>query len=240
MRTRLSYANVMATIAVFVALGGSSYAAVTLTGKDIKDGTLTGKDVRDRSLTAKDFKGSVAGPQGKRGRTGATGAQGLQGAAGPQGAVGAAGPQGPKGDTPLAGPRGYSYEVGGQFTAPVTDYTLEVTPEAPAAARNLTCLVISTIQVRAYGTVHPDESLSLRNAVFLDGVEEQDGQPGQYLTYTGPQSFYQPAMTRSSIISVPAGKRFSFGVEFDNNLSDTQPDAYADDAVSAVTSYACD
>ena len=43
MRGRLSYANVMATIAVFVALGGSSYAAVKITGKDIKDESITGK-----------------------------------------------------------------------------------------------------------------------------------------------------------------------------------------------------
>ena len=32
-RSRLSYANVMSTLAVFIALGGSSYAAVTLNGR---------------------------------------------------------------------------------------------------------------------------------------------------------------------------------------------------------------
>jgi hypothetical protein len=31
----LTYANVMATIAVFVALGGSSYAALRITGHDV-------------------------------------------------------------------------------------------------------------------------------------------------------------------------------------------------------------
>lgn len=56
MRTRLSYSNVMATLAVFVALGGTSYAAAKLTGADIRNGTLTGKDVRDGSLTGKDLK----------------------------------------------------------------------------------------------------------------------------------------------------------------------------------------
>ena len=64
LRARLTYANVMATIAVFVALGGSSYAALRITGKnvpkdaltgaDIKD--LTGRDVRDNSLTGADVK----------------------------------------------------------------------------------------------------------------------------------------------------------------------------------------
>ena len=35
MRERLSYANVMATIAVFLALGGSAYAVKRIEGKDI-------------------------------------------------------------------------------------------------------------------------------------------------------------------------------------------------------------
>jgi len=52
-RDRLTYANVMATIAVFVALGGTTYAAVTITGRDVKDGSLTGKDVKRNSLTGR-------------------------------------------------------------------------------------------------------------------------------------------------------------------------------------------
>ncbi len=53
LRDRLTYANVMATIAVFIALGGTTYAAVTITGRDIKDGSLTGRDVKRNSLTGK-------------------------------------------------------------------------------------------------------------------------------------------------------------------------------------------
>jgi hypothetical protein len=53
---RLSYANVMASIAVFAALGGSAYAVATVTGKDVKNNSLTGKDVRDGSLTERDIK----------------------------------------------------------------------------------------------------------------------------------------------------------------------------------------
>ena len=37
LRGRLSYANVMSTIAVFVALGGTTYAAATITGSDVKN-----------------------------------------------------------------------------------------------------------------------------------------------------------------------------------------------------------
>jgi hypothetical protein len=38
MRRRLTYANVMSTIAVFAVLGGTSYAAITITGAQVKDG----------------------------------------------------------------------------------------------------------------------------------------------------------------------------------------------------------
>lgn len=52
---RLSYANVMSTIAVFVALGGTTYAAATITGSDVKNRSLTGKDIKRNSLTGKEI-----------------------------------------------------------------------------------------------------------------------------------------------------------------------------------------
>ena len=107
LRARLTYANVMATIAVFVALGGSSYAALRITGKnvpkdaltgaDIKD--LTGRDVRDNSLTGADVKdltsadvanGKLLAEDFAPGQL----PQGPQGAAGPQGRQGDPGPSG--------------------------------------------------------------------------------------------------------------------------------------------------
>jgi hypothetical protein len=93
LRGRLTYANVMATIAVFVALGGTSVAAVSLkrnsvgsaqikngsvTGNDVKNNSLSGGDIK--SLTSKDFKGGQL-PQGAQGATGP------QGPAGPAGAT---------------------------------------------------------------------------------------------------------------------------------------------------------
>jgi hypothetical protein len=64
LRPRLTYANVMATVAVFIALGGSSYAALKVTGRNVpKDAltgadikNLTGRDVRNNSLTGADVK----------------------------------------------------------------------------------------------------------------------------------------------------------------------------------------
>jgi hypothetical protein len=50
LRRHLTYANVMATIAVFIALGGSSYAALSLTGRDIKDRSLTQRELKRNTL----------------------------------------------------------------------------------------------------------------------------------------------------------------------------------------------
>jgi hypothetical protein len=58
-------------------LGGSAYAAATITGKKIKNSSITGRDVKNKSLTRRDFKGSV------RGRRGAPGPAGLTGPPGP-------------------------------------------------------------------------------------------------------------------------------------------------------------
>jgi hypothetical protein len=56
LRSRLTYANVVATLALFVALGGSSYAALTITGRNVRNSSLTGKDVKNNSLTGSDVK----------------------------------------------------------------------------------------------------------------------------------------------------------------------------------------
>ncbi len=51
LRDRLSYANVLATLALFLALGGGAvYAAGQITGADVKDDSLTGKDIKESTL----------------------------------------------------------------------------------------------------------------------------------------------------------------------------------------------
>lgn len=58
----VTYANVVATIALFLALGtGGAYAANEWTGKNIKNGSLTGADVRNGSLTGADLKDGKVG-----------------------------------------------------------------------------------------------------------------------------------------------------------------------------------
>jgi hypothetical protein len=60
-RQRLGYANVMATVAVFIALGGSSYAALTITGADVRDGSLTNRDLKKNTLGGRTVKESRLG-----------------------------------------------------------------------------------------------------------------------------------------------------------------------------------
>jgi hypothetical protein len=60
-RRKLSYANVMSTLALFIALGGTSYAALQLTGRDIRDGSLTSRDLRHNSLGGGSIKESRLG-----------------------------------------------------------------------------------------------------------------------------------------------------------------------------------
>jgi hypothetical protein len=73
---RLSFANVMSLVAVFIALGGTAYAALKLPknsvgAKQIKSGAVRSAEVKDFSLQAKDLaKGLPAGEKGERGPEG--------------------------------------------------------------------------------------------------------------------------------------------------------------------------
>ena len=53
---RPSPSLVVAGLALVVATGGTSYAAVMITGADVKNGSLTGKDLKSHSVTGKDIR----------------------------------------------------------------------------------------------------------------------------------------------------------------------------------------
>jgi hypothetical protein len=59
LRRHFTYANLMATLAVFIALGGSSYAALNLTGRDVKDGSLTYRELKRNTLGGTRIKESL-------------------------------------------------------------------------------------------------------------------------------------------------------------------------------------
>jgi hypothetical protein len=68
LRKRLTYANVTSTLAVFIALGGSSYAAFSINGATIKDRTISGRKLRHNTLTGVQIKESQLArvPRAKR------------------------------------------------------------------------------------------------------------------------------------------------------------------------------
>jgi hypothetical protein len=88
-----SHSTAVAYLALFAALGGTAYAAVTVTGKNIKNGTITGKDVKNRSLGTKKLSAKALGSL--TGKQGPAGPQGVPGATGPMGSQGPQGPPGP-------------------------------------------------------------------------------------------------------------------------------------------------
>src|SRR5438093_6707163 len=51
LRSRLTYANMMSTLAVFIALGGSSYAAFTISGSSIRNRSIRGGTLGHNTLT---------------------------------------------------------------------------------------------------------------------------------------------------------------------------------------------
>ena len=108
-RSRLTYANVVASLALFIALGGVGYAAVKIPrasvgNPQLKANAVTGSKVKNRSLSAADFSGSIRGAAGTAGAAGVAGPSGAVGVGGTAGAAGVAGPAGATGPSGPAGP----------------------------------------------------------------------------------------------------------------------------------------
>jgi hypothetical protein len=113
-----SPAMIVALTALFLALGGSTYAAITLPAhsvgtKQLKNGAVTGKKVKTGSLLAANFKAGQlpAGPQGSTG---------------PTGPIGPAGPAGANGNAVLSGAGAPAASLGavGDFYINTTNLTI--------------------------------------------------------------------------------------------------------------------
>jgi hypothetical protein len=94
---------VISLVALFVALGGTTYAATSLPKNSVgtnqlKNNAVNSRKVKNHSLLAADFKpGQLrAGPTGKTGAQGPTGPPGVQGVQGPAGLQGDPGVSGYK------------------------------------------------------------------------------------------------------------------------------------------------
>jgi predicted Zn-dependent protease len=86
-RKRLTYANVMSSIAVFLVLGGATAFAATQLEKESVGANQLKKAAVTPAKLSKASKATLTGPQGPKG---ATGAQGIQGFKGETGAAGTA------------------------------------------------------------------------------------------------------------------------------------------------------
>jgi hypothetical protein len=127
-RGTLSFANITSLIALTVALGGTSYAAIKLPSNsvsstqikakavknsDLAANAVTSAKVRDGALLVKDFApGQLpAGAKGDKGDSGAPGAAGPTGPQGPAGTVGVARAQFEQAPADLANGANQSYSV---------------------------------------------------------------------------------------------------------------------------------
>jgi hypothetical protein len=137
-------------LALFVALGGTAFAAVTVTGASVENGSLTGTDVKNNSLHGRDIQGihgqdiaadavnsdeiedhsirafdlaadALAGIKGDKGETG------------PAGPAGANGKDGAKGDTGPPGPPGTDATGGSGGSSSVVNRSRSSGPVTPTA-----------------------------------------------------------------------------------------------------------
>lgn len=70
-RPQITYGNVVGTLALFVALGGTGYAAITIGSQQIKDNSVRSRDIRNNDVRGKDIrKGTIAGSDVGRNRLG--------------------------------------------------------------------------------------------------------------------------------------------------------------------------
>lgn len=125
LRRHLTYANVAATLALFLGLGGAAYAATQLPRNSVGTAQLKPQAVTAGKIAKKTRKQL----QGARGPAGAEGPQGKRGPRGATGARGAQGPRGERGERGEAG-TGPAFEVSG-FNKTIT------ATAAPVVAENL-------------------------------------------------------------------------------------------------------
>ena len=118
LRSKLTYANVISSLCLFLVLGGGAAVAAGLGPNSVgttqlKNGAVTGPKIKRASIEAtkltqlaiSTLKGAT-GPKGAKGAAGAKGATGAKGDTGAKGATGARGETGPIGPVGPIGPAG--------------------------------------------------------------------------------------------------------------------------------------
>ena len=124
LRSKLTYANVIASLALFVALGGVSWAAVTLPAnsvgkRELKRNAVTGQKVANGSLKGADFAAGQL-PTGRRGPAGPAGPAGPVGERGDRGELVQPDPRARRGIAAKPGLPGHRDAMGSSVPAPTS------------------------------------------------------------------------------------------------------------------------
>lgn len=204
LHSRLSYANVVSTLCLFILLGGTGYAAVTITGKNVRNSSLTGTDIKNSSLTTKDVRNrSLLAADFKAGQI-------------PAGARGPAGPQGLKGDKGDRGPAG---PVTGVLPSGVSETGPFVArdPNNPSAGKTLETAISFPLRLPAGVPAFYLGSGGPAVPQCTGSAANPTAPPGNLCVYQGVQantvqgssffapSFIDPATTLGTATTAPFG-----------------------------------
>ena len=185
-RSRLTYANVVASIALFVSLGGGAYAALKLPknsvgAKQIKPDAVRSSEVKNGSLQATDFASGQlpAGAQGPKGDTGSPGTNGTNGTNGLNGTARAYGHVAPDGG--LTASKGVS---GVDHVASTGTYCVHAT-----GVDNTTTGIVITPELEQGATFFANNGDDDRTIAEWRGDAGDCNGPDVFQVQTGRQSF---------------------------------------------------
>jgi Collagen triple helix repeat (20 copies) len=177
--------NAIAYLALFVALGGVSYAAVTLPSgsvgtKQLKRGAVTLKKIAPKAKAALKGQTGDTGPRGAAGATGATGATGAKGDTGAPGAKGETGSAGADGTNGAPGtPAAAVLTQARAVTSPTTTSGDNVDSDLPLQSASFQQPANGTVLVVAAATAttptdwstHACPGTGVSVTYFVDGVQ---------------------------------------------------------------------